>query len=244
MIDLNCLSYWFPKLKAAGIPVPETRIVKTDCDLLQLCDGREPKGVGDLFRDIRAAAHSIGLPCFFRTGHTSGKHDWENTCCLTHVSAIPQHVYALVEFSAMAGMIGGGLDTDVWAVREMLPVQPRFTAFRGKMPITKEFRFFVKGDGQVVCHHPYWPPGSIQHASIPEDEWRVMLQAMSMFADEDEHFELTNLASNAAKAVGGPAWSVDLLKTDRGWYVTDMALAAQSFHWDGCEYAKELEDKP
>ena len=26
--DRNCLSYWFPKLEAAGIPVPNTELVK------------------------------------------------------------------------------------------------------------------------------------------------------------------------------------------------------------------------
>lgn len=33
------------------------------------------------------------------------------------------------------------------------------------------------------------------------------------------------------------AWSVDVLETRRGWFVTDMAEAARSFHWPGCEHA-------
>ena len=45
--------------------------------------------------------------------------------------------------------------------------------------------------------------------------------------------ELRNLASAAGKAVGGE-WSVDILETRRGWYITDMAEAYKSWHWEGC----------
>ena len=39
------------------------------------------------------------------------------------------------------------------------------------------------------------------------------------------------LASQAGKACGGQ-WSVDLLETDRGWYITDMAEAVKSYGYD------------
>ena len=45
--------------------------------------------------------------------------------------------------------------------------------------------------------------------------------------------ELRNLASAAGKAVGGE-WSVDILETRRGWYITDMAEAYKSWHWKDC----------
>lgn len=49
--------------------------------------------------------------------------------------------------------------------------------------------------------------------------------------------QLYELASRAGKAVGG-AWSVDILETTRGypnrWYVTDMAVAEDSWHWPEC----------
>jgi hypothetical protein len=46
--------------------------------------------------------------------------------------------------------------------------------------------------------------------------------------------QLTDLANAAGQAVGG-AWSVDVLETRRGWYVTDMAEAASSCHeWPDC----------
>ena len=33
----------------------------------------------------------------------------------------------------------------------------------------------------------------------------------------------------------GGHWSVDILETERGWYVTDMALAPRSWHWPHCK---------
>lgn len=49
--------------------------------------------------------------------------------------------------------------------------------------------------------------------------------------------ELGCLLTQAAQAfleLGG-SWSVDVLKTRRGWFVTDCAVAQRSFHYPGCE---------
>jgi hypothetical protein len=45
--------------------------------------------------------------------------------------------------------------------------------------------------------------------------------------------ELVALAEKAGAAVGG-SWSIDILETEKGWYVTDMAEAYKSFHWEDC----------
>jgi hypothetical protein len=47
--------------------------------------------------------------------------------------------------------------------------------------------------------------------------------------------EPNTFAKAAGCAVGG-AWSVDILETKRGWFVTDMAEAEKSFHWPECPY--------
>src|SRR5438874_2216865 len=59
---INDLAYWFPKIEAAGLPVPETRIVRTDLWLFELLDGRPVPGweafIADLedWRELLAAA--------------------------------------------------------------------------------------------------------------------------------------------------------------------------------------------
>lgn len=233
-VDKTRLSYWFPKLSKAGLPVPETLIVpitaQAQDEIWNWLDGKPDTGAADAFiAQLTDAAQSLGLPCFLRTDHTSGKHSWKDTCYLADVKKLKQHVHSIVEFSACADFIG--LPWDMWAVRGLLPTQPYgFCPSYGNMPINKEFRFFVK-DGDVQCWHPYWPSDALQQGRAVGPSGSVNYGNLCRMDDENE---LSELASEAGKAVGG-SWSVDILETSIGWYVTDMAEAHKSFHWEGCK---------
>ena len=127
MTDRTALSYWLPKLEAAGLPVPKTTLLRMPdealLDIFRVFDGEEVTGAArPFFENVESAAEAIGYPCFLRTDHTSGKHGWERTCYLADSSAIPAHVIGIVEYSEMAGIIG--LPCSVWAVREFLPTRP------------------------------------------------------------------------------------------------------------------------
>ena len=230
----NCITYWLPPLISAGLPVPKTKIIKTSSPLIMLIDDKKPEGWESFLDELLAAMRVIGTPCFLRTGHGSAKHEWKRTCYIAKpdVDKVARHVCRLVEWSELTSIMG--LPTDVWAVRELLPTTPSFHAFSGEMPIVREFRFFVE-DAKVICGHPYWPPDSIHNAS--RDDWQSRLADMNLLADEDEHYHLFSLASRAGEAVGG-SWSVDMIQTTRGWFITDMALAEQSYHWPGCRFAE------
>lgn len=236
MANRTCLSYWFPKLLTAGLPVPRTEIVRTDLRLSMLIYGEEcppdlrvhADSLASFVAELRTAADKIGYPAFLRTGQGSGKHDWSRCCFLRDRDKIDHHVMALVEWSSMVDFIG--LQTDVWAVREMLPVKPIGVCDRyGGMPVVKEFRFFIR-DGNVICRHPYWPIDALNEgglsAIVPEGWYEEFCRIPE---------DLEPLAVRVSKAFAKDgAWSVDLLETDRGWYVTDMAEAERSFHWEGC----------
>lgn len=235
MTDKTCMSYWFPKIKAAGLPVPRTtmldmpedalRAIYNVFDMLPVGDEAEP-----FFEKVMAVAEDMGFPVFLRTGHTSGKHDWSRTCFVEIRKQIPSHVIALVEFSGLVDFVG--LPVNVWAVREFLPTKPvgRCDAYHG-MPVCKEFRFFVNG-GEIECFHPYWPDKALEQGRfVPKDGFELE----DLYATDDEA-ALREIASSAGLAVGG-RWSVDLLETENGWYVTDMAEAEKSFHWEGCDNA-------
>ena len=233
MFNRNCLSYWFPRIEAAGLPVPRTLIVRTSLDLSEILDGEEPTGWAKLIRDLREAINEIGLPCFLRTGQTSNKHDWTRSCFLTDMTLLGQHVYKLIEFSACCDIIG--LPTNVWAVRELIQTKPLFTAFRG-FPVTREFRVFAE-DGRVHCVHPYFPANSIEGGYPSDLDWRAKLEAASQM-DTDPLARLCWLAMRASRALPG-AWSIDLLEDAHGsWWITDAADAGCSFHWQGCENEK------
>jgi hypothetical protein len=234
MPDRNCLSFWFPPLLAAGLPVPETRIIETDCKLVRLLNGTILPEYGDFLKKLQEATDRIGYPCFLRTGHTAGKHEWSKTCWIESPNVLSQHVANLLEYSALTGL--AGLPTNIWVARKLIPTTPAFHAFRGQMPITREFRLFTDA-GEVVCCHPYWPPEAFGCCQ-PVSDWKQRLAKLSEL-DEDTARDLWVLARRAAMAVDGGNWSVDLLEdVDGKWWITDMAEASCSFHWPGCPHQK------
>lgn len=233
----TCMSYWFPKIEAAGLPVPKTMLLTLPDDMARdiwsVFDGDEPSGLAEpFFAEIARAAESVGYPCFLRTGLTSGKHEWKRCCYLTKPEDIKQHVVNLIEFSELCDMMG--LPSDVWAVREFLPTMPvGVCPYYGDMPICREFRFFVN-DGALKCWHGYWPKFALERGGAVYQSRDFDYEA---FCRPDDLAALTAVACAAGRAVGGGAWSVDLLETRRGWVLTDMAEADRSWHWEGCEKA-------
>jgi len=237
MSDKTCMSYWFPKIEAAGLPVPRTTLLTMPrdalSDLFLFFDGEKPKGLAEpFFEEVKSAAAKIGYPIFLRTGHTSGKHDWERTCFVSGPNDVLSHVVNLIEFSEMASLIG--MPLEIWAVREMLQTIPFGTCKRyHNMPICREFRFFVD-DGEIQCWHPYWPLDSLLKQGRAEFPNRIF--DYGEFCALENETPLREIAIAAGKAVGG-AWSVDLLETENGWFLIDMAEAHKSWHWPECERA-------
>jgi hypothetical protein len=229
-VDKTCMSFWFPKLEAARLPVPRTTLVSMSDealrDVFRVFDGEEMHGDAEpFFNALGDASDSIGYPCFLRTGQTSGKHQWRETCYLPSRDDIQAHVISLIEFSECVQIIG--LPCNVWAVRELLPTLPLGTCpnYEG-MPLCREFRFFV-ADGEVKCWHHYWPLGAIEQGG---GNVALYDQLCAM----DGYEEAFSLAHKTARVIEG-AWSVDILETRNGWYVTDMAEAFKSYHEPGCK---------
>lgn len=225
--DLSCLSYWYPRVVQTGIPTPPTQIVKTDADLTQLLDGVTPDGYDEFAEAMRVAILSIGVPCFIRTGHGSGKHEWGRTCYFDGTYDPQEHIFRLVEWSHVVEI--GGLPLDVWAVREMIQTAPLFTAFEG-MPITVEYRLFAK-DGKVTHIQPYWPLDSIVNPS--DENWQELLEDGQQISAVEVGW-LTKMAAAASEVVDTDTeWSIDFLKSARGtWWLTDMAEAELSFRYN------------
>lgn len=228
--DVNDLAYWYPKIAAAGLPVPTTNIVTTEIDLLGLLDGELDGGIepfNAFIAQLTAAATDIGFPCFLRTGHTSGKHDWADTCFVEDPSDLASHVAALVEASALADMFG--LPTNTWVVRRLIHTKPLFRCERWQgFPVTREFRVFIRDD-EFEAIYPYWPADAVEQGRPDRDDWRELLRAASELSDDDNE-RLPFLAGMASGAVGGGYWSIDFLQDTSGnWFLTDMADGAQSY---------------
>jgi len=232
--DRTSMTYWLPKIEAAGLPVPKTILVELQeaamREVWRVFDGK-PMGEAaqPFFEQIKAAADSLGYPCFLRTSHTSGKHDWDNTCFLRDPGRIPRQVVKIIEYGECSSFFGP--PHDWWAVREYLPVIPLAVCHGfSNMPVCREFRVFVN-DATVQCWHPYWPLKALeQGGAIAPDVAYVQL------IECKDEAGLLELAAKAGEACGG-YWSVDIMDTERGWCVTDMAEGAKSFHWESCKHA-------
>lgn len=237
---VNSLFYWFPLIKDLGIPMPETVMVPfptkdTLGEFQKLFDGPcEPKGWLEYVKLVGDACDRIGYPVFLRTDETSHKHGWKDTCYLTGSDDIPDHLYELLEFTEMAGWLGG-LSIHGYAVRRFLELDVKFTAFHGDMPVATEFRFFVR-DGKLQCWHPYWFPACMVRPSV--EGWYGILIEMEKLSNEDLAV-LTEWAEKIGGAVGG-YWSIDFCKLkDGSWAMTDMANGDNSFHFTTCPHCPE-----
>lgn len=241
MDDLTRLSYWFPLIQAAGLPVPATRIIKATDDEVAVMegwlDGDYSVAPGNLLLKIAEAADEVDMEgdgFFLRTDHTSAKHSWSKSCRVKPVPGgghrgLDKHLYEIVEFSYMAIP---SLPIDTWVVREMLKTEPLFNAFWGNMPITKEFRFFVR-DSNIEHWQPYWPLDAFQDArvSVPQNAVPALVKLLSRLSPHS-YEQLSKLAKKANEAVPG-YWSIDFLQTtDRGWVLTDMAEGDKSYRYE------------
>lgn len=236
--DRNNLAYWYPRLPLCRIETPRTKIVTYPFPsrLIDLMDGKKPKGWDRFLLTLTNAARSLGgTPIFLRTGYGSGKHYWTRCCYVTDLSKLSRHVLNLVEWSNLVDIIG--LPTETWVVREFLPLISTFTAEGyGGMPVAREFRCFVVG-GRVTCIHPYWPAGAVEDARPDQSDWRQRLNYINALL-EPERDALTALSLTVAEAVPGD-WSIDFAQhVDGRWFLIDMAQAQDSFHWPGCEHGR------
>jgi hypothetical protein len=232
----NCISNWFPRLQEVGARVPRTAIVRLSedeaDDLTLWAYGEPPPSLKQSVDAVRAACDTIGYPCFLRSGQTSAKHGWKDSCYIPHAESVESHMYQIVEYSAMAGF--DGLPLNVWAARELLPTVPAFTAFYGRMPITREFRFFVR-DGKVEHWQPHWPGKAIEGQSPDSEDWELWLAEISDL-DDVSLAGLTILSEEIGLHIGG-YWSIDWLWVQREgemggeWHCTDMAVGEQSYKW-------------
>lgn len=227
----NCISYWLPILRSCGVKMPETIIEKADNSIINILDGKESKRFDNLISRLQKAGDKVGYPCFLRSGHTSHKHGWKDSCCVVKRENMGRHVVDIMEFACCCDMMG--LPYDVWAIRELLPLKTSFTAFYGNMPINKERRYFIN-DGKMICHHPYWPEFVFEDQRKLPDDWREQLAELN---DESEiEIKLLTILSGSVADKFPGYWSVDwAMTTDGGWYAIDMAMGKRSFHWSDCK---------
>lgn len=225
----NSLLYWWPKIKDLGIPVPRTHIQMVDADaILPAFDGQPM--AADLLSELAEASKVFGFPVFLRTDLQSGKHGWEDTCYIAQPDLLMRNMLGVVEENLMGSCMFGDMFRAL-VFREFLDLEVGFIAFYGNLPVNKERRYFIE-DGNILCHHPYWPSESIEEHT-QETDWQEKLATLNEETPKEVKL-LSEYALKVSAALPG-YWSVDFAKAkDGAWYLIDMALAANSYHWPGC----------
>ena len=224
----DSLLFWYPKIKDLPIPQPKTEIIMlTKNELKILYSESISKEIVD---KVKSACNKMCYPCFLRTDLASAKHSWKHSCFIESSKDLPEHILNVVSFNLCAGAIG--LDFKALVVREFIPMDTRFTAFHGDMPVNPERRYFIK-DGKVLCHHSYWIEDAIDEVAQIKppsvSNWKEVLKEINTETKEEIAL-LTNYAEMVAKNFEG-YWSIDFCKAKDGrWILIDMATGEKSWH--------------
>jgi len=229
---LNSMLYWYPKI-AENVPTPKTLFIDVDqVKIFEAMDGKPDKEyIARVIQGVKNAVKLVGgPPAFLRTDQCAGKHEWDNTCYVIDLEHVVGNICGVAEANECAGIMG--LRYKAFAVREFLKLEAPFKAFLG-MPIAREFRFFSQ-HGEILCHHPYWPEEAIRfyHNTLEPKDWR---ERLSELQKEPDDFETARILAQKVTEWSNLAWSVDVCRTEnKQWFVTDMALAEDSYHWESC----------
>ena len=187
--------------------------------------------IGPVIDDIAKACDKIGWPCFLRTDLGSAKHSGPSCYLLTDKETIKKKLFTLAEDQEMKFWMQGPPPA-VFMVRQFLDLDYSFVAFDG-LPISREWRIFANPDG-LICAHPYWPEHAIKgnfHGKTPKG-WTKQLKGHHR--EPGCMPELISMAIRAAKVCDGE-WSVDFAMDKAGkWWLIDMAVKDDSWHWPGC----------
>lgn len=235
-VESDSMLIWYPKIKDLPIPQPKTEVLVIEPkDLVPLMNEVVP----DAFTEkVKAVCDRMGYPCFLRTDLASAKHVWKRSCFIgnPNVDRVPlwEHIFEVVSFNLCADIMG--LDFKALVIREFIPMDSRFTAFYGDMPVNPERRYFIN-DGNVLCHHPYWIEEAIADSKQPSiPNWRKVAKELNIETEEEIEL-LTSYAEMVAKQFEG-YWSVDFCKAKDGrWILIDMARGERSWHQKSCKFA-------
>lgn len=221
----NAIEYWYPKIEDI-VPTPKTVIIPIKSHWDKTGNFMEvPEEDLDL---ISRQSRQFEFPIFIRGSDSSIKHDWKETCFVASEKDIRKQVVHIVNETERLDVFSS-IPCSSIALREYIPMDSKFTAFRGELPINPERRYFIN-KGKVLCRHIYWFEGAIDgHTQNSPIDWRELLKEMNTETSEG-YTLLTSYAEKIAKVFEN-YWSVDFCKAKTGkWYCIDMAQGKNSWH--------------
>ncbi|MEE9446224.1 MAG: ATP-grasp domain-containing protein [Cocleimonas sp.] len=229
-LDPNSMLIWWELTNKVNVAQPKTRIIRLTINEARsgedfLSEKVNEKIMGKIKKLVDDG--SFKYPLFIRTDLSSIKHDFINTCYIEKEENLERNLDNLIMENRCLGFMGVPFLAIV--IREYIPLDSRFKAFFGHMPVAPEIRFFYK-DGKFECYHNYWPKDSIQdNPTNDPDEWEKKWEEM----DTEIHQIADEVMKDADKiaAVLDGYWSIDFAKAKDGrWLFIDSAQGDASYH--------------
>lgn len=247
-VNQNRMSYWYPIIERAVDPIwlPKTVFLKMDTKRMDL-DGpldilSSEEKFNDFTSELAMYAEAMGFryPWWLRSDLISGKHCWPETRGrIDHFRDVGPAVSGILEHASNVMMFQED-GTDIWAIREYLPTTTSFHAFGG-LPIVEEWRLIARSEtdpdsartkGFITDESGfYWPAKAIDDTFTVggvKTTFSGTLRSIERLSQGGLPECLYRPTADAVSALGGD-WSVDFMKTDVGWKLIDMALAAESW---------------
>lgn len=230
--DKNSFSFWYPYVKASGVPSPESIVIQRFVDFWTLIEPmhyrkfvglleKETKNLDKLAQMIHLAASQLGFPAFLRNGHGSNKHDFSNSCLLLDdPTDVKNKVFSTIDFIFGTDRVHSMHE---WVVREYIEPDTELTAPHfGDMPLRKERRYFIL-NGKVIGHSEYWIEEALEGQGINPE----VLKAINQETEEE-----VELLTGYAEAIGSKLngfWSIDFMWGRGQWWCIDMATGESSW---------------
>ncbi len=245
-----------PAVKAGGFfKIPDTSVVKVPMTLLQMTRldynilTQSTRDIANKFC-MKAFDLDENKEYFIKTGTYSSKFDFRNAHVhgAKEVKEIGEYLLFIQNQAVMmAGPLStpciyGVSTTNEWVVRDYIsPSDPEIPCIYKGLPLRTEYRVFADFDtGHILGIAPYWEPEMMkkrfrdgQDASSPHmkhdyviikkhedalmkqfeaNKDRILIEAEKLLSDTD---------------IPGQ-WSIDIMQDGEGFYLIDMALAANS----------------
>lgn len=245
MREESSMDHWYPRLSSVDVPTPATETVEMHEQVIE--DSSEAEGGFTVKQpdtaDVMDAIDAVGgPPAFIRTDQASAKHRMGRASRIPlkgyDEETVGQHVWQVVEFNEMAGLVG--LPYETMYVREWLNLWHEYEAFTGT-PIAAEVRMFLH-EGDLHDYGFYWPEEAIQKPDA--DDWREKHERTREMAMEAYRLKAAKkYAERVGEEFDTGYWSVDFALTEGDqWYCLDMARGEVSWHPDECEWPDEVTD--
>lgn len=239
----NLFSYWFPKIRDCGIPVPKSVVFQTPRSIQRAFYMDDPKNDR---REIQNWVDAIVIPelekcgmennlLFVKNGVFSNKFDARS--CMAFASGLTDAAID-INYSALCN-IGFGTDgTEELVVRERIYLAPtQFAQIYNGLPLTSEYRVFYDFDAhKVICINNYWDYDYVYpHLYCLTDKivFEHEKDRIAKRYDETKDYvrEMVSEYLRSVDGLHGP-WSVDIMWDGQRYWLIDMAVAEESAYWE------------